>query len=150
MSKAFAFAGGRLGYLAASSGVVDACRIVRLPYHLSTQTQVLAQVALENASELLGQVNILRAQCQRLQRWLRAKGCDVPPSEANFALFGPFVDAHRVWKSLLERGVLIREVGPKGYLRVSASTPDDMEAFKVAFTQLQAVGGAALVEPEED
>jgi histidinol-phosphate aminotransferase len=148
MSKAFAFAGGRLGYLAAGASIIDACRIVRLPYHLSTQTQVMARVALANASELLGQVNLLRTQCQRLQRWLRAKGCDVPPSDANFCLFGPFTDAHRVWKSLLEAGVLVREVGPKGYLRVTSSSPEELDVFKEALNKLLVDGTAKLIEPE--
>ena len=42
MSKAFAFAGGRLGYLAAAPAVVDAIQLVRLPYHLSVISQAAA------------------------------------------------------------------------------------------------------------
>ncbi|MDR0435842.1 MAG: histidinol-phosphate transaminase [Propionibacteriaceae bacterium] len=132
MSKAFAFAGGRLGYLAAAPAIVDACRIVRLPYHLSTQTQALAQVALANSDQMLAQVVRLRAAIQSLQSWLRSEGLDVPHSEANFCLFGPFDDRHAVWEGLLEHGVLVREVGPAGYLRVSAGTVAEMSAFRVA------------------
>ncbi|MDR0837154.1 MAG: histidinol-phosphate transaminase [Propionibacteriaceae bacterium] len=132
MSKAFAFAGARVGYLASSKGVVDACRVVRLPYHLSDPTQALALAALKHADLLLAQVSQLAATCQSTQRWLRDLGLDVPPSQANFALFGPFDDAHAVWEALLERGVLVREVGPLGYLRVSAGTPDEMAVFRFA------------------
>ncbi len=134
MSKAFAFAGGRLGYLAAAPAIVDACRIVRLPYHLSAQTQALARVALANAAEMLGQVELLRRQCQEIQLWLRAQGLDVVPSQANFALFGRFADRHAVWQDLLDHGVLVRETGPAGYLRVSAGTPAEMAAFREALS----------------
>ncbi len=136
MSKAFAFAGGRLGYLAAAPAIVDACRIVRLPYHLSAQTQALARVALANAAEMLGQVELLRRQCQEIQLWLRAQGLDVVPSQANFALFGRFADRHAVWQDLLDHGVLVRETGPAGYLRVSAGTPAEMAAFREALSRV--------------
>ena len=141
MSKAFALAGGRVGYLAASPAIVDACRIVRLPYHLSATTQAVARVALANAPELLGKVSLLRAQIQQLQRWLRSRGFTVPQSEANFCLFGPMPDAHAVWQGLLDRGVLIREVGPTGYLRVCAGTPDEMAAFRAALDDVLAQRG---------
>lgn len=136
MSKAFALAGGRVGYLAAAPAVVDACRIVRLPYHLSAQTQALARVALANSREMLGQVEVLREQCQLIQRWLRNQGLQVVPSQANFCLFGRFADRHAVWSDLLDRGVLVRETGPAGYLRVSAGTPTEMAAFREALTEV--------------
>lgn len=132
MSKAFALAGGRVGYLAASPAVVDACRIVRLPYHLSTQTQIIARVALAHATEMLSSVAELRNQCQQLQIWLRAEDFKVIDSQANFCLFGEFRDRNQVWEHLLGKGVLVRQTGPEGYLRVSAGTPEQMTAFKDA------------------
>ncbi len=152
LSKAFAFAGGRLGYLAASAGVVDACRIVRLPYHLSGQTQTLALVALEHRDSMLEKVDALREEIQALQVWLREQGLEVVPSQANFCLFGRFADRHAVWQGLLDRGVLIRETGPEGFLRVSAGTPAEMSAFRKALIEVLAdpqvsarVGGLAAV-----
>ena len=62
MSKAFALAGGRLGYLAASAEVVDALRIVRLPYHLSAVSQATALAALAHSSELQAALDTLRAE----------------------------------------------------------------------------------------
>ena len=132
MSKAFAFAGGRVGYLAADPAIVTACRIVRLPYHLSAQTQALALAALAHAAEPLAHVAELREVCQQTQVWLRSLGLDVPASETNFALFGPFADRHATWAALLARGVLVRETGPDGYLRVSMGTPSDMVLFRQA------------------
>jgi len=132
MSKAFAFAGGRLGYLAASSAFVDALRIVRLPYHLSAVTQAVARVALAHAPEMLVQVDALRTERDLLARWLSDRGLRVAESDANFILFGTFADRHAVWQRLLDQGVLIRETGPDGWLRVSAGTPEEMAAFRAA------------------
>ncbi len=130
MSKAFAGAGLRLGYLAAAPEICDAIRVVRLPYHLSAVTQAVALAALRHAPELLGRVDELRAERDALVTWLRAEGYDVADSDANFVLFGRFADRHAVWQGLLDRGVLIRETGPDGWLRVSVGTPDEMAAFR--------------------
>ncbi len=132
MSKAFAYAGARVGYLIASSPIVDAVRIVRLPYHLSAVTQMVASVALAHADELLAQVAALRQERDDCVEWLRSQGFSVADSDANFALFGVFDDRHAVWQALLDRGVLIRETGPAGWLRVSVGTPDEMGVFKQA------------------
>jgi histidinol-phosphate aminotransferase len=137
MSKAFAFAGGRLGYLAASRAVVDAVRIVRLPYHLSAVTQAVARVALANADELLHAVAELRAERDRTVQWLRSIGLQAADSDANFVLFGTFADRHAVWQSLLDRGVLIRETGPDGWRRVSIGTPEEMAAFRRALEEVR-------------
>ena len=138
VAQAFALAGGRLGYLAASPGVVDAVRIVRLPYHLSAVTQAVARVALAHADELLHKVDELRAERDRTVEWLRSVGLQAADSDANFVLFGTFADRHAVWQGLLDRGVLIRETGPDGWLRVSVGTPDEMAAFRCALEEVRA------------
>jgi histidinol-phosphate aminotransferase len=138
MSKAFALAGGRLGYLAASRAVVDAVRIVRLPYHLSAISQVVARVALANVDELLNAVADLRAERDRTVEWLRSVGLQAADSDANFVLFGTFPDRRAVWQGLLDRGVLIRETGPDGWLRVSIGTPEEMAAFRHALQEVLA------------
>ncbi|MGY1942332.1 histidinol-phosphate transaminase [Nocardia asiatica] len=119
MSKAFAFAGGRLGYLVAAPAVIDAMLLVRLPYHLSVVTQVAARAALRHAEETLGSVAELAAQRDRVAAALREQGYDVIPSDANFLLFGRFADAARTWQRYLDHGVLIRDVGIPGYLRTT-------------------------------
>ncbi|MEV5555949.1 histidinol-phosphate transaminase [Nonomuraea wenchangensis] len=132
MSKAFAMAGTRLGYLAAHPAVIEALLLVRLPYHLSTLTQTAARVALRHRAELLGTVDALRRERDDTVAWLRAKGLRVADSDANFVLFGRFPDRRAVWEGLLERGVLIREVGPPEWLRVSIGTGEEMAAFRAA------------------
>jgi histidinol-phosphate aminotransferase len=138
MSKAFALAGARVGYLAADAAVVDALQVVRLPYHLSALTQAAARAALRHTGELLACVAELRAERDVLAHWLRGLGLDVAESDANFVLFGGLADRHAVWQGLLDAGVLIRETGPPGWLRVSVGTPAEMAAFRAALTDVLA------------
>ncbi|WP_085695366.1 MULTISPECIES: histidinol-phosphate transaminase [unclassified Pseudomonas] len=142
MSKAFALAGGRLGYLATSPAIVDALRIVRLPYHLSAVTQAVARAALSHRDALMANVDELRQERDRTVTWLRSIGLEVADSDANFVLFGRFDDRHAVWQGLLERGVLIREAGPAGWLRVSIGTAAEMHAFKEALVSVLAAPAA--------
>ena len=139
MSKAFGAAGLRLGYLAADSALVDALRIVRLPYHLSAVTQAAALAALSHREELMAQVVSLRNERDAFVDWLRAQGLTAHDSDANFVLFGPFPDRDTVWRRLLDAGVLIRVVGPEGFLRASIGTPAEMERLRRAL--VAAIGG---------
>ena len=132
MSKAFAFAGARVGYLAADPAVVRALQVVRLPYHLSSLTQAVARVALRHAPALQQQVAALRASRDRLVARLRESSYAVADSDANFVLVGRFDDRRAVWEGLLEHGVLVREVGPPQWLRVTIGTEQEMTAFVAA------------------
>ncbi|GAU68294.1 histidinol-phosphate aminotransferase [Streptomyces sp. NBRC 110611] len=129
MSKAFGAAGLRLGYLAADPAVVDAVQLVRLPYHLSSVTQATALAALEHTDTLLKYVEQLKAERDRLVTELRAIGCEVTASDANFVQFGRFADAHAAWQAILDQGVLVRDNGVPGWLRVTAGTPAENDAF---------------------
>jgi histidinol-phosphate aminotransferase len=141
MSKAFALAGGRLGYLAASPAVVDAVRLVRLPYHLSALTQIVARIALARMHELLATVELVKEQRDRMVREIPALGLTVVPTDANFLLFGPFADPPAVWQRLLDHGVLVRDVssgpGLAGWLRVNAGTEAETTAFLTALGEVQ-------------
>lgn len=136
MSKAFGLAGARLGYLAAAAELVDQLRIVRLPYHLSAVTQAVARAALRHRDELMSQIAELRTERDSCVAWLREHGFTVADTDANFALFGPFEDREKVWQGLVDRGVLIRLVGPPGWLRVSIGTAAEMAAFRTALTEV--------------
>jgi histidinol-phosphate aminotransferase len=145
MSKAFAFAGGRLGYLAAAPAVVDALQLVRLPYHLSVLTQAAARAALARADELLASVAAVVEQRDRLLREIPAMGLEVVESDANFVLFGEFGDQAATWQGLLDRGVLVRDVGLAGWLRVTAGTEAETTAFLDALRE-----GLSTTETSEE
>ncbi|HVE62326.1 MAG TPA: histidinol-phosphate transaminase [Mycobacteriales bacterium] len=139
MSKAFAMAGTRLGYLAADPAVVDALRLVRLPYHLSSLTQAAALVALAHADALLATVALLKSERDRVAAAVAGLGLQVVASDANFVLFGRFA-AGRTWQRLLDKGVLVRDVSGgrhlAGWLRVSIGTPGENDAFLAALAEV--------------
>ncbi|GFG75652.1 histidinol-phosphate aminotransferase [Mycobacterium botniense] len=147
MSKAFAFAGGRVGYLIAAPAVVEAMLLVRLPYHLSSLTQAAARAALRHADDTLASVATLIAERERVTAALSRMGFQVIPSDANFVLFGEFADAPTAWQHYLKAGVLIRDVGIPGYLRATIGLAPENDAFlqasaQVAVTQLAQSLGA--------
>ena len=129
MSKAFALAGARVGYFAADPAVVEAVMLVRLPYHLSAVTQAVALTALRHRDQLLGQVGRIREQRDRIVTRLEQLGLEPAASDSNFVFFGGLSDAQGLWEDLLGDGVLIRDVGIPGHLRVTAGTEEETTAF---------------------
>ncbi|WP_349827671.1 histidinol-phosphate transaminase [Brevibacterium litoralis] len=148
MSKAFAFAGVRLGYAVADPALIDALRLVRLPYHLSALTQAAAGAALDHADSLLANVEELIRQRDRMSAGLADLGLDVVPSDSNFLLFGGLTDPSAFWQGLLDRGVLVRDIGIPGHLRVNAGTADETTAFLDACAALLAADPTHLTTSE--
>ena len=137
MSKAFAFAGARVGYLVSDAAVKDAMMIVRLPYHLSALTQAAAQVAIDHRAELLGGVATIIAARESVVKALGDMGLTTIDSSANFVLFTGFKqEAPQLWAALLEKGVLIRDVGLSGYLRVTIGNEAENNLFLSALKEL--------------
>ncbi len=152
MSKAFAFAGGRLGYLIATPALIDAMLLVRLPYHLSSVTQAAARAALRHADDTLGSVATLIAERERVMAALSGMGFRVIPSDANFVLFGQFADAPSAWQHYLDDGVLIRDVGIPGFLRATTGLAEENDAFlkvsaRIAATDLAPVNAVNVGAP---
>lgn len=137
MSKAFAFAGARVGYLAADPAFIDALRLVRLPYHLSALTQAAAIAALRNSETMLSMVDEIVEQRDRISATLEALGFTPHESWSNFVLFGGVADPHGTWQRLYDQGVLIRDVGIPGHLRVTAGTEAETTAFLDALASIE-------------
>jgi len=137
MSKAFGMAGLRLGYLAGGSAVVEALQLVRLPYHLSTLTQIVARVALSYRDELLATVAAVCLERDRIVAALPEFGLTAIPSDANFVLVGGFRDSGRAWRHLVEQGVLVRDLDIPGHLRITAGTPTETDVLLRALGSLR-------------
>jgi histidinol-phosphate aminotransferase len=137
MSKAFAMAGVRLGYLVSSMEMVAALQLVRLPYHLSSVTQVVASTALEFAGELQKDLEQIRLSRDEFVNWAAQNGFETTQSDANFVLLGQFSDRHAAWLALVDRGVLVREVGPDHWLRITIGTASEMEVLKKALLEVK-------------
>ncbi|MHA7986968.1 histidinol-phosphate transaminase [Rathayibacter sp. CAU 1779] len=144
MSKAFAFAGVRVGYLAADPAVTDALRLVRLPYHLSVLTQAAAIAALRHSDEMLATVHDIVRQRDRIADGLRDLGYLVHDSGSNFVLFGGVADPHATFLALRDRGILVRDVGIAHHLRVSAGTEAETTTFLDAMTALGPVSATEV------
>jgi histidinol-phosphate aminotransferase len=74
---------------------------------------------------------------ERLAQGLRRlAGVGVLPSDANFLCFHTPADPARLWRGLLDRGVLVRDVSRyptlDRHLRVTVGTPDEDDAFLAA------------------
>lgn len=132
MSKAFALAGARIGYMAAAPEVTDALRLVRLPYHLSAITQAAALAALQHRTALMADVQDIKEQRDRIVTELTRMGLKPAASDSNYVFFGGLDSPHEVWQQLLDAGVLIRDVGIPGHLRVTAGTERETTAFLTA------------------
>jgi len=136
MSKAFAFAGARVGYLAADKAAIDALRLVRLPYHLSAFTQAAAVAALRHSKLMLETVSEIIFERDRISVELEALGFDCYRSAANFVLFSGLKDSNQAFEQLLEKGILVRNVGIPGTLRVTAGTQEETSRFLEAAKDL--------------
>jgi histidinol-phosphate aminotransferase len=136
MSKAFAFAGARLGYLAADAAVCDAMRLVRLPYHLSALTQAAAEAALTHSKQMLATVADIRDQRDRFYVAMQDLGLDPYRSDANFVLVGGIANPSKTWQDLLDRGILVRDIGIPNTLRITAGTEAETTAVISALTEL--------------
>jgi histidinol-phosphate aminotransferase len=146
MSKAFAFAGARVGYLAAHPAVVDALHLVRLPYHMSALTQAAAVAALRHAPEMLAMVDDIKSQRDRMVAELREMGYRPHETWSNFVLFGGVADPHAAFEQLLEHGVIVRDLGIPGHLRVSAGTTEETTLFLDAMRQVAAAQAPVRVD----
>ena len=146
MSKAFACAGLRLGYAIAAPELIDVLRLVRLPYHLSEITQVLACTALEHEEVLLGNVDRLIDSRNRMSAHLAEAGFTVHDSDSNFVLFGNIASPADLWQKLLDRGVIIRDIGIANHARVNAGTEEETEAFLSAIDEILAESPDVLLE----
>lgn len=138
MSKAFAFAGARVGYLAADPAVVDALRLVRLPYHLSALTQAAAVAALGHAPAMLAMVDDIKQQRDRMVTELQAMGYRTYETWSNFVLFGGVADPNAAFEALLDQDVIVRDLGIPNHLRVSAGTEEETTAFLDAMRRVAA------------
>ncbi len=137
MSKAFALAGVRLGYLISSAEMVQALQLVRLPYHLSSLTQVVANTALSFAGELQKDLQLIRDSRDEFVNWAVQNGFETSDSDANFVLLGQFKNRSAAWQALVDRGVLVREVGPEHWLRITIGTATEMEVLKKALLEVK-------------
>ena len=146
-SKTWAMAGVRLGYSIADPEVIAHMANVALPYHLDALKQVAGRLALGFSQEMAERVDAIVEERGRVSGGLAALGVEVWPSSANFILFrAGGCPGAQVWRGLLERSVLIRDVsdwpGLEGCLRVTIGTPYENDRFLSALSEVLSTPGA--------
>jgi histidinol-phosphate aminotransferase len=141
-SKTWSMAAARLGYALAPQPVVEVLERVALPYHLDALKQAAGRLALGYSAEMEERVGLIVRERQRVGKALRSLAVEVWPSQSNFLLFRPGHNAPEVWKGLLDRSVLVRDVSgwPRldGCLRVTVGTPEENDMFLAALSEVLA------------
>lgn len=139
MSKAFAYAGVRIGYLVANPAMVSAALIARLPYHLSAITQAVGEVALDHYLLMQREIDLITNERNRVSAIISQLGLSPMASEANFILFKGFTcDSQTAWEFFLKHDLLVRDNGLRGYLRVTIGTPEENDKFVAALREFAA------------
>ncbi len=134
LSKAFGLAGVRVGYLMAHPEIVREFMKARLPFMVDRFTEQTALAVLRRSDLIEQRVRRMQASIQEVTEALQAfDGVEVVPSQANFVLFTTPVPADALQERLADHSVLVRNMGGypelKGYLRVSAGTEAENNAF---------------------
>ena len=133
-SKALGLAGIRLGYLMGHPDLIAELIKARIPFMVDRFSTHAALVLLEQAGLLQERVEMMRSETRRLYTALKSmQGFEVLPTQANFVTFKPPVDDQWLMRKLLDKGILVRNMGGytelRGYLRVNAGTPMENRAF---------------------
>ncbi|MDQ3679355.1 MAG: histidinol-phosphate transaminase [Actinomycetota bacterium] len=140
-SKTWSMAAARLGYLVGPAPVVAALERRALPYHLDAVKQAAGRLALRFTAEMESRVAAVKDERERVLGALRDLAVETWPSDANFVLIRPGApEGREVWSGLVERSVLVRDVGgwPRlaGCLRVTIGTPAENDAFLAALAEV--------------
>jgi len=130
-SKAYGLAGLRIGYGMAAPKVADIMNRVRQPFNVNSLAQVAAVAALADDEFVDRSRTLNQAGMQQLADGLDRLGLEYIPSHGNFLSFR-ITDAARVYRRLLELGVIVRPIANYAmpeHLRVSIGLPAENARF---------------------
>jgi histidinol-phosphate aminotransferase len=136
-SKAFSAAGLRFGYALAVADTIAQLRKVQTTFHTSILVQAFALAILQNSDVFADQVKQVLKLRTELSLWLKSRpGFTVHDSATNFLTFKAGERSAELFLFLQKRGIALRDVGAhpllKGFLRVTISCADDVQAFMEA------------------
>ncbi|MEW6332934.1 MAG: histidinol-phosphate transaminase [Thermodesulfobacteriota bacterium] len=124
----------RIGLLVGPSTLIRELNKVRLPYNLNSLSQAAAGFYLDEEETFLDQAAQIRRWRSGLFSGLEAlPGIHPWPTEANFIFFSCDFDANRIYKQLIQRGILIRNFSApgrmQGFMRVTVGTGEENREF---------------------
>ncbi len=138
-SKAYGLAGMRVGYSVSTPDMAGIINRVRAPFNVNTLAQLAATAVLDDESYLQQSIAVNDAGRVQLEKGLTDLGYSYIPSQGNFISFDTAADANALYQALLEKGVIVRPVGPyamPGYLRVSIGLESENQRFLDALAAL--------------
>jgi len=142
LSKAFGLAGLRVGYFVANKKIVDVfTKVIQYPYPLNTIAIDAGILALQKSKHISEIVNLVKNERARLIEKLRnMEAFEVFDSKANFVLFGARGAGLRIYKALIEQGILVKNLGKignqEGCLRVTVGSEEMNSRFLSAIRDL--------------
>lgn len=146
-SKAYGLAGLRIGYGMMREDVADIVHRARPPFNVNTLAQEAACAVLDCEEIFSRRISETREQKKVIYSALKDMGLEYVESHTNFVLIDTRRDSAEVSQKLLEKGIIVRDMGLWGlekYLRVSVSTPEHNRRF------IDALGETLAKVPEND
>ena len=138
-SKLYGLAGLRLGYGIMPPWLRDYLMRVKPPFSVNLLAEQAGIAALRDGYFAGETRRTVLAGKSYLKRELKATGCTVFSSQANFLLFKPPIPAKSLYERLLRQGIIVRPLGSYGlddYLRVSIGNTHENKAFILAMQDI--------------
>jgi histidinol-phosphate aminotransferase len=138
-SKLYGLAGLRIGYGILPEWLADYMLRVRLPFSVNLLAEKAAMAVLDDHNFIELSKSTIKKGREYLKKELEILDCRVFPSQANFLMFKPPIDAETVFEKLLRRGIIIRPLNSYGlndYLRVSIGREDENRRFIEALKEI--------------
>jgi histidinol-phosphate aminotransferase len=130
-SKAYGLAGLRVGYCLGAPELVRVVRTCQVPFSVSALAQRAAVAALQQQEEVLRRARLTAAERDRVAARLRARGYEVPESQANFVWLPLGERSAAFAQHCADAGVLVRPFAGEG-VRVTTGLPEENDALLAA------------------
>ena len=130
-SKAYGLAALRIGYIVADKSVINELEKVRVPFNVSTISQNIAQIALQDEEHMKYAVKQIHDSIDYMYDELEKRGIEYIKTQANFIMINTKMDSKKVVQELIRRGYIVRDGFPlmDTWIRVSIGTLEQMKGF---------------------
>ena len=131
-SKAYSLAGLRVGYAITSEKIADLLNRVREPFNVNSVAQSAALAALGDKKYAKKTLGLIKESKAFICRELEQLGIEYIPSVTNFILFRVGRNSKAIYKKLLKKGMIVREMSVwklDNYIRVTAGTMSESKRF---------------------
>ena len=131
-SKVYSLAGLRVGYAITSERIADLLNRVREPFNVNSVAQSAALAALGDKKYAKKTLELIKKSKSFICRELELLDIEYIPSVTNFILFKVGKNSKNIYRKLLEKGVIVREMSAwklENYMRVTAGTMSESKKF---------------------